>query len=102
MAYFMQIPGSTSMDKNDEPGWAPLRDNYMLTSSKLKDWDKKTVRIDDEILVLSLLSETLHISSLIVMLLRLLGLCPCSWTRECFHGKFLRRGVEISQLVLIS
>ncbi|KAK8964191.1 hypothetical protein KSP40_PGU015182 [Platanthera guangdongensis] len=24
----------------DEPGWAPLRDSYMLTSSKLKDWDK--------------------------------------------------------------
>ncbi|KAJ4831110.1 hypothetical protein Tsubulata_027034 [Turnera subulata] len=22
------------------PSWAPLRDNYMLTSSKLKDWDK--------------------------------------------------------------
>ncbi|KAL5704797.1 hypothetical protein ACHQM5_023172 [Ranunculus cassubicifolius] len=26
---------------NDEPGWAPLRDSYMLTNSKLKDWDKK-------------------------------------------------------------
>ncbi|KAK7397214.1 hypothetical protein VNO78_18381 [Psophocarpus tetragonolobus] len=24
----------------DEPAWAPLRDNYMLTSSRLKDWDK--------------------------------------------------------------
>lgn len=24
----------------DEPGWAPLRDSYMLTGSKLKDWDK--------------------------------------------------------------
>ncbi|KAL4562544.1 hypothetical protein LXL04_034751 [Taraxacum kok-saghyz] len=22
------------------PAWAPLRDNYMLTTSKLKDWDK--------------------------------------------------------------
>ena len=22
------------------PAWAPLRDSYMLTSSKLKDWDK--------------------------------------------------------------
>lgn len=22
------------------PAWAPLRDNYMLTNSKLKDWDK--------------------------------------------------------------
>ncbi|KAJ6674523.1 RRP15-LIKE PROTEIN [Salix viminalis] len=22
------------------PSWAPLRDNYMLTNSKLKDWDK--------------------------------------------------------------
>ncbi|THU69188.1 hypothetical protein C4D60_Mb08t11780 [Musa balbisiana] len=31
---------SKSMDKNNEVGWAPLRNNYMLTSSKLKDWDK--------------------------------------------------------------
>ncbi|XP_073008895.1 uncharacterized protein [Typha latifolia] len=33
-----------SLDKEDtdEPGWAPLRDSYMLTNSnsKLKDWDK--------------------------------------------------------------
>ncbi|KAG0485862.1 hypothetical protein HPP92_009725 [Vanilla planifolia] len=26
--------------EESEPGWAPLRDSYMLTSSKLKDWDK--------------------------------------------------------------
>lgn len=26
---------------NEGPSWAPLRDNYMLTNSKLKDWDKK-------------------------------------------------------------
>lgn len=25
---------------DQQPAWAPLRDNYMLTSSKLKDWDK--------------------------------------------------------------
>ncbi|XP_010274243.1 PREDICTED: RRP15-like protein [Nelumbo nucifera] len=25
---------------DDGPAWAPLRDSYMLTSSKLKDWDK--------------------------------------------------------------
>ncbi|OMO89663.1 hypothetical protein COLO4_19654 [Corchorus olitorius] len=33
---------NTSSDhKNDEaPGWAPLRDNYMLTNPKLKNWDK--------------------------------------------------------------
>ncbi|XP_071721175.1 uncharacterized protein [Rutidosis leptorrhynchoides] len=31
----------TSANTGDEgPAWAPLRDNYMLTSSKLKDWDK--------------------------------------------------------------
>ncbi|XP_028764608.1 RRP15-like protein isoform X3 [Neltuma alba] len=24
----------------EEPAWVPLRDNYMLTSSRLKDWDK--------------------------------------------------------------
>lgn len=22
------------------PAWAPLRDNWMLTTSKLEDWDK--------------------------------------------------------------
>eukprot|EP00262_Sarcandra_glabra_P003478 TRINITY_DN1420_c0_g1_i1.p1 TRINITY_DN1420_c0_g1~~TRINITY_DN1420_c0_g1_i1.p1 ORF type:complete len:320 (-),score=81.90 TRINITY_DN1420_c0_g1_i1:577-1536(-) len=27
-------------ENNDEPGWAPLRDSYMLTDSKLKNWDK--------------------------------------------------------------
>ncbi|KAK5784238.1 hypothetical protein PVK06_038760 [Gossypium arboreum] len=34
--------GNTSSDSmNDEgPAWAPLRDNYMLTNPKLKDWDK--------------------------------------------------------------
>ncbi|XP_039005673.1 RRP15-like protein isoform X2 [Hibiscus syriacus] len=33
---------NTSCDpSNDEgPAWAPLRDNYMLTNPKLKDWDK--------------------------------------------------------------
>ncbi|XP_010255744.1 PREDICTED: RRP15-like protein [Nelumbo nucifera] len=25
---------------DDGPAWAPLRDSYMLTSFKLKDWDK--------------------------------------------------------------
>ncbi|XP_076907855.1 uncharacterized protein LOC143564471 [Bidens hawaiensis] len=31
----------TSGSAGDEgPAWAPLRDNYMLTNSKLKDWDK--------------------------------------------------------------
>ncbi|XP_076913261.1 uncharacterized protein LOC143571821 isoform X2 [Bidens hawaiensis] len=31
----------TSGNAGDEgPTWAPLRDNYMLTNSKLKDWDK--------------------------------------------------------------
>ncbi|KAL0000356.1 hypothetical protein SO802_014137 [Lithocarpus litseifolius] len=31
------------------PAWAPLRDNYMLTNSKLKDWDKmpETTAVDD-------------------------------------------------------
>lgn len=41
----MNFQGPTS-SRNDEdgPAWAPLRDNYMLTSSKLKDWDKMQVR----------------------------------------------------------
>lgn len=39
-----QGQGSSNFSKNigkgeDEPGWAPLRDTYML-GSKLKDWDK--------------------------------------------------------------
>ncbi|XP_022928388.1 RRP15-like protein [Cucurbita moschata] len=34
--------GNTSGDaaEAEGPAWAPLRDNYMLTNSKLKDWDK--------------------------------------------------------------
>ncbi|KAK8568942.1 hypothetical protein V6N13_106822 [Hibiscus sabdariffa] len=34
--------GNTSSDPRNEegPAWAPLRDNYMLTNPKLKDWDK--------------------------------------------------------------
>ncbi|KAK9114664.1 hypothetical protein Syun_021461 [Stephania yunnanensis] len=31
---------SAATKKEDGPGWAPLRDSYMLTSSKLKNWDK--------------------------------------------------------------
>lgn len=31
---------STGTVEDDQPAWAPLRDNYMLTSSRLKDWDK--------------------------------------------------------------
>ncbi|VFQ63747.1 unnamed protein product [Cuscuta campestris] len=35
--------GDTSVGAkgNDGPVWAPLRDNYMLTHQKLKDWDKQ-------------------------------------------------------------
>ncbi|KAI3829420.1 hypothetical protein L1987_03544 [Smallanthus sonchifolius] len=32
--------GGTSAGDEEGPAWAPLRDNYMLTTSKLKDWDK--------------------------------------------------------------
>ncbi|KAE8668732.1 B-box type zinc finger protein with CCT domain isoform 1 [Hibiscus syriacus] len=37
-----ECKSNTSSDPmNDEgPAWAPLRDNYMLTNPKLKDWDK--------------------------------------------------------------
>ncbi|CAK8564957.1 unnamed protein product [Lathyrus sativus] len=31
---------STSNGEDEQPSWAPLRDNYMLTSSRIKDWDK--------------------------------------------------------------
>ncbi|XP_021733651.1 ribosomal RNA-processing protein 15-like [Chenopodium quinoa] len=30
-------------EDNCQPAWAPLRDTYMLTNSKLKDWDKMAV-----------------------------------------------------------
>ncbi|KAM7498474.1 hypothetical protein LguiA_022888 [Lonicera macranthoides] len=44
-AFFSELskmPSADSSTKADGegPGWAPLRDNYMLTNSKLKDWDK--------------------------------------------------------------
>nr|AFK35768.1 unknown [Lotus japonicus] len=35
-----KVNGSTSNAEDEQPAWAPLQDNYMLTSSKLKDWDK--------------------------------------------------------------
>ncbi|RHN65930.1 putative ribosomal RNA-processing protein [Medicago truncatula] len=31
---------STNKGEDEQPSWAPLRDNYMLTSSRIKDWDK--------------------------------------------------------------
>ncbi|XP_068637849.1 uncharacterized protein [Aristolochia californica] len=36
----MKATNSTNTENQDQPGWAPLRDSYMLTDSKLKDWDK--------------------------------------------------------------
>lgn len=43
-AFFSELgkPSSnaTVSASGEGPGWAPLRDNYMLTTSKLKDWDK--------------------------------------------------------------
>ncbi|KAI6673452.1 hypothetical protein NL676_001358 [Syzygium grande] len=35
-----KIHMSTGAGDSEPPAWAPLRDNYMLTNSKLKDWDK--------------------------------------------------------------
>ncbi|CAO2840697.1 unnamed protein product [Amaranthus hypochondriacus] len=31
---------SKAEEDSNQPAWAPLRDSYMLTNSKLKDWDK--------------------------------------------------------------
>ncbi|GMN27556.1 hypothetical protein TIFTF001_001708 [Ficus carica] len=37
----VKVQASSSGQADDEgPAWAPLRDNYMLSNSKLKDWDK--------------------------------------------------------------
>ncbi|KAK7332968.1 hypothetical protein VNO80_29727 [Phaseolus coccineus] len=35
-----KVNEGTGKVDDQQPAWAPLRDNYMLTSSKLKDWDK--------------------------------------------------------------
>ncbi|CAA3002625.1 RRP15 [Olea europaea subsp. europaea] len=35
-----KVGASISSVDGEGPAWAPLRDNYMLTNSKLKDWDK--------------------------------------------------------------
>ena len=35
---------SKAGEDGNQPAWAPLRDSYMLTNSKLKDWDKMAVR----------------------------------------------------------
>ncbi|XP_027076441.1 uncharacterized protein [Coffea arabica] len=44
-----KIGASAGTGSVDAPAWAPLRDNYMLTNSKLKDWDKMpdTAAVDD-------------------------------------------------------
>ncbi|CDP21669.1 unnamed protein product, partial [Coffea canephora] len=44
-----KIGASAGSGSVDAPAWAPLRDNYMLTNSKLKDWDKMpdTAAVDD-------------------------------------------------------
>lgn len=39
----MQVGASSGSVDGEAPGWAPLRDNYMLTNPKLKDWDKMQV-----------------------------------------------------------
>lgn len=43
---FCDMQGHTSKgeENREGPAWAPLRNNYMLTNSKLKDWDKMPVR----------------------------------------------------------
>ncbi|RAL42802.1 hypothetical protein DM860_009309 [Cuscuta australis] len=38
---FQKGDTSVGAKDNDGPVWAPLRDNYMLTHQKLKDWDKQ-------------------------------------------------------------
>ncbi|XAR68238.1 hypothetical protein NMG60_11003307 [Bertholletia excelsa] len=35
-----KAPTSASTVEGEGPAWAPLRDSYMLTNPKLKDWDK--------------------------------------------------------------
>ncbi|XP_014517827.1 RRP15-like protein [Vigna radiata var. radiata] len=35
-----KINEGTGKVEDQQPAWAPLRDNHMMTSSRLKDWDK--------------------------------------------------------------
>ncbi|EXC15604.1 hypothetical protein L484_006868 [Morus notabilis] len=45
-----KLQTSSGQADDEGPAWAPLRDNYMLTSSKLKDWDKMPDKtVTDEI-----------------------------------------------------
>ncbi|CAJ1960878.1 unnamed protein product [Sphenostylis stenocarpa] len=37
----------TGKVEDEQPAWAPLRDNYMLTSSRIKDWDKMPLKRRD-------------------------------------------------------
>lgn len=43
-----KVGTSTGHGSGDVPAWAPLRDNYMLTSSSLKDWDKMPQTTDGD------------------------------------------------------
>ncbi|XP_074269725.1 uncharacterized protein LOC141592796 [Silene latifolia] len=40
---------STGKEDDDQPAWAPLRDSFMLTNSKLKDWDKTVEETETDI-----------------------------------------------------
>ncbi|KAF6145140.1 hypothetical protein GIB67_013491 [Kingdonia uniflora] len=48
-----------SEKEDNEPAWAPLRDSYMLTSSKLKNWDKMPVRTLHECFLLCMILHSL-------------------------------------------
>ncbi|PPD91033.1 hypothetical protein GOBAR_DD12016 [Gossypium barbadense] len=52
--------GNTSSDprNEEEPAWAPLRDNYMLTNPKLKNWDKTAKQTLDAHVYLTISRET--------------------------------------------
>ncbi|XP_015074473.1 RRP15-like protein [Solanum pennellii] len=42
--------GACNFLEDEGPAWAPLRDNYMLTNPKLKDWDKNPdTTVDDDV-----------------------------------------------------
>lgn len=40
---------SKGEEDSSQPAWAPLRDTYMLTNSKLKDWDKMAAEEETDI-----------------------------------------------------
>lgn len=81
MVYNMQIHTSSG----EGPSWAPLRDNYMLTNSKLKDWDKMPVRLYYSLSLSPSLHAHTHTRALILAHYGGIEFFCCSYTKNCLQ-----------------